>query len=205
MCGGGQTERPGKMMSRRSRATNRTSVATEVATEVATRPARGRGARKRTQTGKPPTESKKAKLHLELPQVDNGVVLTVGMGDVGQLGLGPDVEEKTRPASVDLPEGIVAIAAGGLHTVCLDKKGKVHAWGCNDEGALGRLTATEEECFSSGMVELDAKVVQISAGDCHTAALTETGDVYIWGCFRPHTLTSLIALDIARKDFYVEA
>lgn len=60
-----------------------------------------------------------------MPQVDSGVVLTVGMGDVGQLGLGPDVEEKTRPAVVDLPEGIVAIAAGGLHTVCLDKNGKV--------------------------------------------------------------------------------
>ena len=44
---------------------------------------------------------------------------------MGQLGLGPDVEEKTRPAVVDLPEGIVAIAAGGLHTVCLDKNGKV--------------------------------------------------------------------------------
>ena len=57
--------------------------------------------------------------------MDNGVVLTVGMGDVGQLGLGPDVEERTRPALVIHPEGIVAIAAGGLHTVCLDKKGKV--------------------------------------------------------------------------------
>lgn len=65
--------------------------------------------------------------------MESGVVLTVGMGDVGQLGLGPDVEEKSRPALVDLPEGIVAIAAGGLHTVCLDKKGKVgiiHACVC---------------------------------------------------------------------------
>lgn len=64
-------------------------------------------------------------VQLEAPKVEGGVVLTVGMGDVGQLGLGPDVEEKTRPGVVDLPEGIVAIAAGGLHTVCLDKNGKV--------------------------------------------------------------------------------
>lgn len=34
------------------------------------------------------------------------------------------------------------------------------------------------------MVELEAKVVQISAGDCHTAALTEAGEVFVWGCFR---------------------
>uniref|UniRef100_A0A0P4WC77 RCC1-like domain-containing protein n=1 Tax=Scylla olivacea TaxID=85551 RepID=A0A0P4WC77_SCYOL len=179
MCGGGRSEGPGKMMSRRSRAPARASVANA----VPAKPGRGRG-RKRTQTEIPATEPKKVKLQLEVPQVDSGVVLTVGMGDVGQLGLGPDVEEKTRPAVVDLPEGIVAIAAGGLHTVCLDKNGKVHTWGCNDEGALGRNTTCEEDCFISGVVELDAKVVQISAGDCHSAALTETGDVYIWGCFR---------------------
>lgn len=66
-------------------------------------------------------------VQLEAPKVEGGVVLTVGMGDIGQLGLGPDVEERTRPGVVNLPEDIVAIAAGGLHTVCLDKNGKVRA------------------------------------------------------------------------------
>lgn len=61
---------------------------------------------------------------------------------------------------------------------------QVHTWGCNDEGALGRHTATEEDAFTSGVVDLDAKVVQISTGDCHTAALTDEGKVFIWGCFR---------------------
>lgn len=150
---------------------------------VAAKPGRGRG-RKRTQTEKPVTEAKKVKLQLEAPKVEGGVVLTVGMGDIGQLGLGPDVQEKTRPGLVNLSEDIVAIAAGGLHTVCLDKNGKIHTWGCNDEGALGRHTATEEDAFTSGVVELDAKVVQISTGDCHTAALTDEGKVFVWGCFR---------------------
>lgn len=58
------------------------------------------------------------------------MVLTVGFGDVGQLGLGPDVEEMTRLALVTHPEDIVAIAAGGVHTVCLDKKGKVSVIKC---------------------------------------------------------------------------
>ena len=63
---------------------------------------------------------------LEVPSIEKGVVLAVGMGDVGQLGLGPDVEEKTRVALVpDLPENIVTIAAGGLHSICSDKKGDV--------------------------------------------------------------------------------
>lgn len=64
-------------------------------------------------------------VHVERPSCENGVVLTCGMGDVGQLGLGEDVEEKTRPGLVPDLENIVAVAAGGLHSVVLDKDGKV--------------------------------------------------------------------------------
>ena len=61
---------------------------------------------------------------LEIPNIDGGILLSVGMGDVGQLGLGIDVEEKTRPAVVSDVKDVVALAAGGLHTVCLNKDGK---------------------------------------------------------------------------------
>lgn len=62
---------------------------------------------------------------------------------------------------------------------------QVFTWGCNDEGALGRKVKEGEE-FSPGCVQglSDAKVVQISAGDSHTAALTSSGEVYCWGVFR---------------------
>lgn len=68
-------------------------------------------------------------MNLEAPKVEGGVVLTVGMGDIGQLGLGPDTEEKTRPAVVPGLSDIIAIAAGGLHSMCLDKAGKVRICG----------------------------------------------------------------------------
>lgn len=43
-----------------------------------------------------------------------------------------------------------------------------------------------------GKVGLDEKVVQVSAGDSHTAALTEDGAVFIWGAFRvSHSSTHL--------------
>ena len=61
----------------------------------------------------------------------------------------------------------------------------MYTWGCNDEGALGR--AAGSEAFSPGLVqgELDTRtVVQISAGDSHTAALTDDEDVWAWGVFR---------------------
>ncbi|XP_050303935.1 regulator of chromosome condensation isoform X2 [Anthonomus grandis grandis] len=114
-----------------------------------------------------------------------GVVLVTGAGDVGQLGLGPDVLEKSRVALVNLDQEIVDIYAGGMHTVCLTSDGKLLTFGCNDEGALGRVTEGKEDAeFIAGEVELPGKVIQVTAGDSHTAALLEDGRVFAWGTFR---------------------
>jgi len=113
-----------------------------------------------------------------------GQVLTVGQGDTGQLGLGEDVMEKSRPGLVDKIANAVDAVAGGMHTAVLDDEGKVWTFGCNDEGSLGREVAEEEECFVPGLVDLKDKVVMLSAGDSHTAALTEDGNVWAWGTFR---------------------
>lgn len=113
-----------------------------------------------------------------------GHVLTLGQGDTGQLGLGEDVMEKSRPALVKDVENAVEVEAGGMHTAVLDKDGTVWTFGCNDEGSLGRTVDEEEECFVPGKVGVDEPVVQISCGDSHSAALTETGQVWVWGTFR---------------------
>lgn len=54
-----------------------------------------------------------------------GQVLVLGQGDVGQLGLGEDIIERKKPALVSLPEKIVQVIAGGMHTVCLSETGHV--------------------------------------------------------------------------------
>lgn len=58
---------------------------------------------------------------------ETGHVLTLGQGDVGQLGLGEDILERKKPAIVkgldDLE--IVQVECGGMHTVALTNKGKV--------------------------------------------------------------------------------
>uniref|UniRef100_A0A8C5P850 Regulator of chromosome condensation 1 n=1 Tax=Leptobrachium leishanense TaxID=445787 RepID=A0A8C5P850_9ANUR len=113
-----------------------------------------------------------------------GLVLTLGQGDVGQLGLGENVMERKKPAFAKLPEEIVQAEAGGMHTVCLGVSGTIYTFGCNDEGALGRDTTEEGSETTPGKVELSEKVVQVSAGDSHTAALTEDGRVFVFGSFR---------------------
>ena len=59
---------------------------------------------------------------------------------------------------------------------------QVYTWGCNDEGALGR---TVEDEYTPGQVnDLTSKIIQVSAGDSHTAALDDRGRVHCWGVFR---------------------
>ncbi|XP_030638003.1 regulator of chromosome condensation [Chanos chanos] len=128
--------------------------------------------------------AKKVKVSHRSHGQEKGLVLVLGQGDVGQLGLGEDILERKKPALVTLPEGVVQAVAGGMHTVCLSDTGNIYTFGCNDEGALGRDTSEEGSEMAPGKVELAEKVVQVSAGDSHTAALTEDGTVYIWGSFR---------------------
>lgn len=57
-------------------------------------------------------------------------MLSCGQGDIGQLGQGEDVLEKTRPGLVvfkeeNIANNIVDTAAGGMHTVCLTRSGDV--------------------------------------------------------------------------------
>ena len=60
----------------------------------------------------------------------------------------------------------------------------MYTFGCNDEGALGRLTSDEDECMVPGRVDMTEHIVQISAGDSHTAFLTDDGRVFACGTFR---------------------
>lgn len=150
---------------------------------------------------------KKVKISHHTHRSDPGVLLTLGQGDVGQLGFGEDVMEKKRPAVVPLPEEaagkIVDVVAGGMHTVCLTADGQVYTFGCNDDGALGRETNEEMSEYDPGKVELSDKIVQVSAGDSHTAALTEEGEVYIWGSFRDGNGPFGLTVDGMKKTPYL--
>ncbi|XP_049882185.1 regulator of chromosome condensation-like isoform X2 [Pectinophora gossypiella] len=135
----------------------------------------------------PKNKKKRNVTQLEVPTLPKrrGRVLTCGQGDVGQLGLGEDVIETTRFKHVTgLGEKIVDTCAGGMHTVALDSDGKVWTFGCNDEGALGRPTSGDSDEGRPGAVALPRACVAISAGDSHSAALLDNGDVYAWGAFR---------------------
>ena len=83
--------------------------------------------------------------------------------------------------------GVVAIAAGGDHTVALKSDGTVVAWGRNDYG---------QTYVPAGL----SGVVAIAAGYDHTAALKSDGTVVAWGRSRegqttvPTGLSGVVAI-----------
>ncbi|XP_068689491.1 regulator of chromosome condensation-like [Montipora capricornis] len=156
-------------------------------------PARKRQPTKRKveETENDAVDKKKEKLSEAAVSEDKetGRVLTLGQGDVGQLGLGEDILERKKPALVKGLDGmnIVQVECGGMHTVALTDDGKVYTWGCNDEGGLGRVTSSSDgDEFSAGLVKdmENVKVVMVCAGDSHTMALSDSGIVYGWGTYR---------------------
>eukprot|EP00051_Salpingoeca_urceolata_P035574 m.30444 g.30444 ORF g.30444 m.30444 type:complete len:454 (+) comp9436_c0_seq1:143-1504(+) len=127
---------------------------------------------------------------LKRPTVAGGVACGFGMNPFGQVGSNVNHTERKKPALLKgglEGKAVVAVAAGGMHSVALTASGQLYTWGCNDEQALGRHCADEDDYATPGLAQTDdasAKFVAITAGDSHTAALTEDGRVFVCGCFR---------------------
>ena len=68
----------------------------------------------------------------------------------------------------------------------------MYTFGCNDEGTLGRDTSEEGSETVPGKVDGLPKIVQVCAGDSHTAALSADGRVFAWGNFRVSERSFLI-------------
>ncbi|XP_057522080.1 ultraviolet-B receptor UVR8 isoform X1 [Amaranthus tricolor] len=82
------------------------------------------------------------------------------------------------------------VSCGSVHVVALSEGGLLQSWGYNECGQLGR-GFTAEGLQGPGILKAYAKyldeapelvkIVQVSCGEYHTAAVCETGDVYTCG------------------------
>lgn len=113
-----------------------------------------------------------------------GYVYTCGSNHSGQLGLGDRVN-RTTPSIVyklgltALPR-FVRAAAGGNHTILIDRGGHAHACGNNRKGQLG--LGDDRECAVTPLPLLhEGKIAQAAAGAMHTVLLDEHGRVYACG------------------------
>lgn len=124
----------------------------------------------------------------------DGQVRCWGDGSDGRLGYGNDrtIGDNEHPflaGSVDLGANreAVAVTAGGRHTCALLDNGTVKCWGWGGRGQLGRASTSsvgDDETPSNLSpidIGVDRRAVAVTAGEAHTCALLDDGDVMCWG------------------------
>ena len=108
----------------------------------------------------------------------------LGYGNTNSIG---DNETPGGFGPVDLGTGrtATAISAGNAHTCALLDTAEVRCWGQAANGRLGYGNVTDigdtETPGGFGPVNLGRPAVAISAGNAHTCAILDTGQVRCWG------------------------
>jgi len=116
----------------------------------------------------------------------DGTVWTFGDNKSGQLGRsvnsGIDAANPV-PAPVPGLTNVVAIDAGGFHSLALKGDGTVWAWGHNAEGALGTATNNDTELPNPTPTQVPGLtgISAIAAGDYHSMALKSDGTLWTFG------------------------
>ncbi|XP_074282301.1 uncharacterized protein LOC141606856 [Silene latifolia] len=118
-----------------------------------------------------------------------GELYTWGFGRGGRLGH-PEFDIHSGQAAVITPRQVVlglgsrrvkAVAAAKHHTVVATENGEVFTWGSNREGQLG-YASVDTQPTPRRVSSLKAKIVAVAAANKHTAAVSDAGEVFTWGC-----------------------
>lgn len=111
-----------------------------------------------------------------------GQVLAWGRNFRGQLGDGTTVDRHT-PVRVKLPPRtrVIAISAGGVHSLAVTAAGQVLAWGSNEYGQLGDGTTKDRHIPVRVKLPAGTRVIAVGASYNCSMALTSAGQVWAWG------------------------
>jgi len=113
-----------------------------------------------------------------------GALFTWGDGKEGKLGHNDDAQ-RLNPTQVTIfvEQGLPLLTAqaGGSHTVVLTNSNTVFTFGAGASGRLGHGN-DQNQWLPTPVQALEfVTVVSLAAGFAHTAALTDTGEIFTWG------------------------
>ena len=147
-----------------------------------------------------------AAAHHTLVATREGHLYAFGVGTGGRLGTSLDEKHCPAPTRVLGPlaqRRVVAIAAAENHSLCCTSDGAVYAFGSNrfgqlgysstgsasSGGAAGKKCATDESvsrCALPRRVDdlwkKNVLCISVAAGEKHSVALSQKGEVYVFGC-----------------------
>ena len=129
-----------------------------------------------------------------LALTSNGHVYSFGNNQYGQLGLENNINYDI-PTLINNLNNIIFISAGSYHSLALDSSGRVYAFGYNIYGQLGlgklnmgKLNMKDDPLNILGnninvptLIPDLNNIIQVSAGNNHSLALTSDGEVYSFG------------------------
>ncbi|KAE9014761.1 hypothetical protein PR003_g14648 [Phytophthora rubi] len=118
---------------------------------------------------------------LTLLLTESGKLFTLGANSYGQCGVGEESVSVQPPTHVDIDgDEIVDIAAGYQHGLAVTKNGTVFTWGKGERGQLGFGTGNADA--PQELIALKGKkIAQVGAGFNHSCAVSEDGELYLWG------------------------
>jgi alpha-tubulin suppressor-like RCC1 family protein len=108
-----------------------------------------------------------------------GDVYAWGDNQAGQLGSAGGNTLGTDPRLVTGISNVIALAAGGSHSVALTASGEVWCWGAGGAGRLGNGGTSNSTAPVKSSMPVLARAV--AAGSSFTMALGVDGNVYAWG------------------------
>lgn len=125
----------------------------------------------------------------------HAMVLTVsnelyswGSGSYGALGFGSR-DDKMRPEKLNIFDHkgnlfpITQICCGKFHSMALTDRKNIYTWGEGSHGRLGHGDyCLDDQLYPKEIYTLSQrKPIFISAGESHSAAITEKNNLYTWG------------------------
>lgn len=113
-------------------------------------------------------------------------VITVSLSSQGQLGLG-DTKDRYIPFIVSAFHSdpkhsrVSVISCGARHAAAMTSSGRLYTWGDSSYGQLG-LDDTQARSYPTCVTALATKRMRdVQCGSRSTLAVTETGEVVVWG------------------------